>query len=109
MGVEVIGFDVTVMHPNLKIAYEIKGIDRSILLRISLKDDVTEKKKTEELKQIIIPMIIFLLEHQFVIVGVEGGREKGGEREIFREALLMGVIDMIDNPSRKERDIFNLI
>jgi hypothetical protein len=42
------------------------------------------KKKTEEISQIIIPMI-FMLDHQFVIVGVEGGGEKGGEGEIFKQ------------------------
>ncbi len=73
------------MYPNLKIAYIIKEIDRVMLLWLDLKADEVEKKKAEEIRQIIIPMIIFMLEHQFVIVGVEGGGEKGGEREIFRQ------------------------
>jgi hypothetical protein len=63
-------------------------------------------------------MIIFMLEHQFVIVRVEGGGEKGGEREIFRQregigigsscsgaltnfTLLMGEIDILDKLERK--------
>ena len=58
VGVEVIGFDVTAMYPNLKIAYIIKEIDRAMLLWIELKDTETEKIKGEELRQIIIPMII---------------------------------------------------
>ncbi len=29
--------------------------------------------------------MIFMLDHQFVIVGVEGGGEKGGEGEIFKQ------------------------
>ncbi len=78
-----------------------------------MKTNEVEKKKVEELRQILIPMIIFILEHQFVIVGVEGGGEKGGQREIFRQGegigigsscsvtltnltLLMGEIDMLD-------------
>ena len=106
------------MYPNLKIAYIIKEIDRAMLLRIDLKDSVADKRKAEELRQIIIPMIIFMLEHQFVIVGVEGGGEKGGEREIFRQGegisigsscsdtlanltLLMGEIDMLDKLERE--------
>ena len=118
LGVEVIGFDVTAMYPNLKIAYIIKEIDRAMLLRIDLKDSVSDKQKAEELMKIIIPMIIFMLEHQFVIVGVEGGGEKGGEREIFRQGegigigsscsgtlanltLLMGEIDMLDKLERE--------
>ena len=44
----------------------------------ALSVDETEKEKAEELRQIIIPMIIFMLEHQFVIVGIEGGGERGG-------------------------------
>ena len=58
VGVEVIGLDFTVMYPSLKIAYIIKEIDRAMLLRIDVKDDESEKKKAEELRQIIIPMII---------------------------------------------------
>ena len=63
-------------------------------------------------------MIIFMLEHQFVIVGVEGGGDKGGEREIFRQGegigigsscsgtlanltLLMGEMDMLDKLERE--------
>ena len=63
-------------------------------------------------------MIIFMLEHQFVVVGVEGGGEKGGDREIFRQGegigigssrsgtlanltLLMGEIDMLDKLERE--------
>ena len=63
-------------------------------------------------------MIIFMLEHQFVIVGIEEGGEKGGEREIFRQGegigigsscsgtlanltLLMGEIDMLDKLERE--------
>jgi len=65
-----------------------------MLLWIDFKADETEKKKTEELSQIIfsiILMIIFMLEHQFVIVGVERGGEKGGEREIFRQGEEIGI------------------
>jgi hypothetical protein len=100
------------MYPNLKIAHIIKEIDRTMLLWLDLKVDEVEKKKTEELSQIIIPMI-FMLKHQFVIVGVEGGGEKVGEGEIFKQGggidigsscsvnltnltLLMGEIDMLD-------------
>jgi hypothetical protein len=117
-GVEIIGFDITAMYPNLKIAYIIKEIDRAILLWLDLKADETEKEKAEELRQIIIPMIIFMLEHQFVIVGIEGGGEKGGDGEIFRQGegigigsscsgtlanltLLMGEIDMLDKLERE--------
>ena len=117
-GVEIIGFDITAMYPNLKIAYIIKEIDRAMLLWLDLKADETEKEKAEELRQIIIPMIIFMLEHQFVIVGIEGGGEKGGDREIFRQGegigigsscsgtlanltLLMGEIDMLDKLERE--------
>jgi hypothetical protein len=50
LGVEVIGFDVTVMYSTLKFSYIIKEIERSILLRIDLKDDVTDKEKAEELR-----------------------------------------------------------
>jgi hypothetical protein len=89
-----------------------------MLICLDLKTDEVEKKKAEELSQIIIPMIIFMLEHQFVIVGVEGGGEKGGQREIFRQGegidigsscsdtltnltLLMGEIDMLDKLERE--------
>ena len=117
-GVEIIGFDITAMYPNLKIAYIIKEIDRAMLLWLDMKDNEDEKKKAQELRQIIIPMIIFMLEHQFVIVGIEGGGERGGEREIFRQGegigigsscsgtlanltLLMGEIDMLDKLERE--------
>ncbi len=46
LGVEVIGFDVTAMYPNLKIAYTIKEIDRAMLLRIDLQDDVADNIHT---------------------------------------------------------------
>ncbi len=117
-GVEIIGFDITTMYPNLKIAYIIKEIDRAMTLWLDLKDDETEKEKAEELRQIIVPTIIFMLEHQFVIVGIEGGGEKGGDREIFRQGegigigsscsgtlanltLLMGEIDILDKLERE--------
>ena len=52
LGVEVIGFDVTAMYPNLKITYIIKEIDRTMLLRIDLKDNVVDKQKAEELRHV---------------------------------------------------------
>ncbi len=95
----------------------IKEIDSVILPWIE-KTIRQKKKKSEELRQIIIPMIIFMLEHQFVIVGVEGGGKKGGERKILRQGevigigsscsgtlvnltLLMGEIDMLDKLERE--------
>ena len=53
-GVEIIGFDITAMYLNLKIAYIIKEIDREMLLWLDLKADEVEKKKTEDLRQIML-------------------------------------------------------
>ena len=41
-GVEILGFDITSMYPNLKIAYIIKEIDRAMLIWLDLKTDEVE-------------------------------------------------------------------
>ena len=47
-----------------------------------MKTDEVEKKKAEELRQIIIPMIVFMLEHQRL---KEEGRREDSERYLDKE------------------------
>ena len=105
-GVEILGYDVVALYPSLKLEFMIKEIDRAMVLRIETKKG-EEKRKAIELRKITIPLIIFMLEHQFCsTIG------KQGEKTVWRQVtgisigsscsgilanltLLMGEIDML--------------
>ena len=105
-GVEILGYDVVALYPSLKLEFMIKEIDRAMVLRIETKKG-EEKRKAIELRKITIPLIIFILEHQFCsTIG------KQGEKTVWRQVtgisigsscsgilanltLLMGEIDML--------------
>ena len=73
--IEVYTWDVAAMYPNLKIAYIVKEIDERIVERIGrLKGE--ERVSAETLREIVMPLMIFMLEHHFVYVLSEGKDEE---------------------------------
>jgi hypothetical protein len=106
-GVEILGYDVVALYPSLKLEFMIRMIDKAMVLRIETKKG-EEKEKAIQLRNIIMPLVIFMLEHQFCsTVG------KDGEKMIWRQVtgisigsscsgilanltLLMAEIDMLD-------------
>ncbi len=63
-GPTTLGYDVVALYPSLKLEFKIKEIDRAMVLRIETKKG-EEKQKAMELRNISMPLIIFMLEHQF--------------------------------------------
>ena len=63
-GVEILGYDVVALYPTLKLEFMIREIDREMVLRIETMKGA-EKEKATALRNITIPLIIFILEHQF--------------------------------------------
>ena len=78
-GVEILGYDVVALYPSLKLEFMIKEIGRAMVLRIETKKG-EEKHKAIELRKITIPLIIFMLEHQFCSTI---GRD--GEKKVWRQ------------------------
>ncbi len=62
--VEILGYDVVALYPSLKLECMIREIDRAMVLRIETMKGA-EKEKATALCNITIPLIIFILEHQF--------------------------------------------
>ena len=73
-------FDISAMYPSLKIGYIIEEIDTILVERVESMSGV-EKAKAGKLREVIIPLLIFLLEHQFVYVRSDEEGEK--EKKIF--------------------------
>ena len=106
-GVEILGYDVVALYPSLKLEFMVRMIDKAMVLRIETKKG-EEKEKAIQLRNIIMPLVIFMLEHQFCsTVG------KDGKKTIWRQVtgisigsscsgilanltLLMAEIDMLD-------------
>ena len=78
-SVDVETWDIAAMYPSLKIAYIVKEIDTSLCERIQQKQG-EDKEKARALREIVMPLLIFMLEHQFVYVTSEGLE---GEEKIF--------------------------
>ncbi len=64
-GVEILGYDVVVLYPSLKLEFMIREIDRVMVLRIETMKRGEGKRKAITLRNITIPLLIFILEHQF--------------------------------------------
>ena len=66
-GVAILGYDVVALYPSLKLVFMIREIDRAMVSRIESKKGA-EKEKAIALRNITnitMPLIIFMLEHQF--------------------------------------------
>ena len=107
-GVEIIGYDVVALYPSLKLEFMIRMIDKAMVLRIQTKKG-EEKEKAIQLRNIIIPLVIFMLEHQFCSTIGKDGKEKTIWRQVTgisigsscsgilaNLTLLMAAIDMLD-------------
>jgi hypothetical protein len=106
-GVEILGYDVVALYPSLKLEFMVRMIDKAMVLRIETKKG-EEKDKAIQLRNIIMPLVIFMLEHQFCsTIG------KDGKKTVWRQVtgisigsscsgilanltLLMAEIDMLD-------------
>jgi len=111
-GVEILGYDVVALYPSLKLEFMVREIDRAMVLRIETKEG-KEKEQAITLRNVTMPLIIFMLEHQFCsTIG------KKGEKTVWRQmtgisigsscsgilanlTLLMGEIDMLDRLETK--------
>ena len=78
--VEFVSWDITAMYPNLKHNFVIREIDEAIV-RIIKKKSGKGKEEMEELREVVMPMLIFALQHQFLYVLSEGSGDK--EEKIF--------------------------
>ena len=77
------------MYPSLKIACIVKEIDTRLCERTEQKQG-EYKEKARALREIVMPLLVFMLEHQFVFVLSEGFE---GEEKIFylqREGIGIG-------------------
>ena len=107
-SVEILGYDVVALYPSLKLEFMIRETDRAMVLRIETMKGKEEKRKATELRNIIMPLIIFMLEHQFCstvgkdgkitvwrqVIGISIGSSCSGI--LANLTLLMGEIDMLD-------------
>ena len=111
-GVEILGYDVVALYPSLKLEFMVREIDRAMVLRIETKEG-KDKEQAIALRKVTMPLVIFMLEHQFCsTIG------KKGEKTVWRQmtgisigsscsgilanlTLLMGEIDMLDKLETK--------
>ena len=71
-GVEILGYDVVALYPSLKLEFRIRQIDRAMVSRMESKKGA-ENDKATALRTKTIPLIIFMLQHQFCsTVGEKG-------------------------------------
>ena len=78
--VEIETWDVSALYPSLKIQYVVREIDTLLVERIDTRKG-EEKKRAEALREIVIPLIIFQLQHQIVYVLSDEREEK--EEKLF--------------------------
>ena len=73
------------MYPSLKREYVIKEIDRQLVDRQERQRGEEEKKDEDRLRKVLMPMLIFGLEHQLVAVDKpkRDGMQGPAEKEIF--------------------------
>jgi len=68
---------VSALYPLLKIEYVKREIDTLLVERLdSRKGEETENKGAQALREIVIPLIIFQLQHQIVYVLSDEGEAK---------------------------------
>ena len=75
--VEFVSWDITAMYPNLKHEFVIREIDEAIM-RVIKKKVGKDREEKEALREVLMPMLIFALQHQFLYVL---GEKKGAEEE----------------------------
>jgi hypothetical protein len=80
--VEFVSWDITAMYPNLKHGFVIREIDEAIM-RVIRKKEGGERKKKEALREVLMPMLIFALQHQFLYVLSDEKGKDGDEEKIF--------------------------
>ena len=67
--------DVEALYPSLSIEYIIREIDTIFIHLIETKTG-EEKEETSRLREMCLPLLIFMLEHQFLYVRSEGKKEE---------------------------------
>ena len=70
-------WDIKAMYPSLKHEYIIRSVDEALVLRIS-QSQGEDRKRAERLREVVMQLLMFSLQHQFVYVRSE---EEGGEEE----------------------------
>ena len=78
--VEFVSWDICAMYPNLKHEFVIREIDEAIM-RVIRKKVGKEKVEKEALREVLMPMLVFALQHQFLYVLED--EWNGEERKAF--------------------------
>jgi hypothetical protein len=74
--IEMCTLDIEAMYPALKREYIIEQIDTRLWERIQRAQSLETKTQAVKMRELIMPMLIFTLEHQFVYVLSEGEAEE---------------------------------
>ena len=78
--VEFATWDIKAMYPSLRHDFVIREIDEAII-RVIKKKEGKGKERVKRLREIVMPLLIFALQHQFLYVLSEGIGEE--EEKIF--------------------------
>jgi len=87
--VEIETWDVSALYQSLKIQYVITEIDTLLVERIDSRKG-EEMKGVEALREIVIPLIIFQLQHQIVYV-LSDEREEKEEKMVYWQKEGVGI------------------
>ena len=74
--IEMCTLDIEAMYPALKREYIIEQIDARLWERIQKAQSLEAKTQAVKMRELLMPMLIFTLEHQFVYVLSEGETEE---------------------------------
>ena len=108
--IEMCTLDIEAMYPALKREYIIEQIDARLWGRIERAQGLEAKSQAVKMRELLMPMLIFTLEHQFVYILSEGETEEkvfyyqkqgigigsSASGAIANLTLLAGEYDMID-------------
>jgi len=74
-------WDIAAMYPSLKLEYVVREVDTLLVERIGQKPQGAKRDAAKRLRKVIMPLLIIMLQHQFVYVRDEGMGE--AEKKIF--------------------------
>ena len=70
-------WDIKAMYPSLKHGFIVREVDEALVRRINRRQG-EERARAKRLREVLMPLLIFSLQHQFVYIRSEG---EGAEEE----------------------------
>jgi len=65
-------WDISAMYPSLKMGYRVREVETLLVERIGQKPSGAIRDAAKILRKVVMPFLIFMLQHQFVYVRDEG-------------------------------------